>query len=151
MQATGKKNIHHVAIILLKAPFGRRHSPGDVERLGDERRKAFHQHSRNESDEHEVDVCVKGANPRTKCFVVEPGRFFKIVEKIPQGLRRSAQNLIPLLYAGPDEPVQVIGRQRSEFFHHRVELGVAYDGVSDIVVGRFLVVETGLCVTIDVC
>ena len=80
---------------------------------------------------------MKGANSRTKRFAVEPGRVFKIVEKISQALRRRAQNLILLLYSRPDEPMKVMGRQRSEFLHHRIEFGIAYDGVPDIVVDCF--------------
>ena len=82
VKATGIKDIQHVAIILLETPLRCRYSPGHAERLGDQRRESFHQHSRNESDEHEEYVCVKGLNPGFEFFEVEPGRVFKIVEKI---------------------------------------------------------------------
>ena len=50
---------------------------------------------------------MKSADPGTKPFVVEPGRLLEIPEEIAQSTRCEAQNLLVLLYAGPDEPVQV--------------------------------------------
>ena len=150
MQAAGEKDIHHVAVILLEASIGRRNPPGDIERLGDKRREAFHQNSRNECNQHEIDVCVEGANPWTKIFVVEPWRFFKIFEKIAQGLRRPTQGISLPLYTCPDESVQVVRRQRGEFRHYRVQLRVAYSGMLDVVVSHCLVVETGLLITLKV-
>ena len=148
VQTAGIKYFHHVAVVLLESPRSRRNSPSDFERLGDKRREAFHQNPGNESDQHEVDVSVKGMNPWAKGVVVEPGRFFKIVEEIPQYPRRIAKKVVPMLYAGLDEPVQVGGRQRGEFLHHRVEHGVADGGVLDIVVCRRLVENAGLDVSL---
>ena len=147
----GEKYFQHVAVILLEASFGRRHSSGNFERLGDQRRKAFHQHPRHECDKHEVYVCVERANPRTKGFVVEPGRLLKILEEIAQDLRRTAQNLIMLLYASLDEPVQVLRRKRGEFLHQRVHHRIANGRVPDIVVGLRLIIETGLRIPFSVC
>ena len=111
--------------------------------------KTFHQHSRHECDEHEVHVCVERANPWAKGFVVQPGRrLVDRLEEIAQNPRRLAQSLILLLDAGPDEVVQDGGRQRGEFLHDRVEHGVADGGVLDVVVGRGLVAEAGLRITL---
>ena len=135
-----------MAIILLESSFSRRHSPSNVEILGNERREAFHQNPGNKRDEHEVDVLVKRANPWTKGLVVEPGRFFKTVEEIAQYPRRIAKTLIPIFYAGPDKPVQVGRRKRGEFPHNRVEHSVAHGGVSDIVVRGRMVEDAGLSI-----
>ena len=148
VKATGIKDIQHVAIILLETPLRCRYSPGHAERLGDQRRESFHQHSRNESDEHEEYVCVKGPNPGSEFFEVEPGRVFKIVEKIAQRLRRVPEDFVLLLNSGADEPVQFVGAQRGEFFHYRIEFGVADPGVLDVIVRKCLIVETGPGITL---
>ena len=88
--------------------------------------------------------CLKG-------LVVQPGRIFKILEETAQRLRRAAQHLVLLLYAGPDEPVQLTGRQGGELLHYRIQRGIADCGVPDIVVGRCLVVEAGLLIALGVC
>ena len=150
LQAAGEKDIHHVAVILLEAPFGRRDSPGNIERLGNKRGESFHQHAGNEGHEHEVYVCVEGANPRPKVLVVEPWRFFKTFEEIAQGLWRMAQNLIAPLYPSPDKPVQIVRRHRGEFLHNRVQRGIACGGMLDVVVGHFLVVAASLRIPLNV-
>ena len=139
-----------MAVILLEASFGGRHSPGNLERLGDQCRKAFHQYPRNECDEHQVHVCVEDANPWTKGLVNEPRRLLKILEEVAQGLRRLVQNLIPLFYSSLDEPVQIAGRHGGEFLHHRVHFRIAKGGVLEIVVGLCLIVEAGLLITFGV-
>ena len=49
----------------------------------------------------------------------------EVLEEITHGTRRETQSFLVLLYAGPDEPVQVAWRQlRRELLHERVELGV---------------------------
>ncbi len=151
VQTAWKEYIQHMAVVLLEPPLGRRHSPGNVERFGDHRREAFYQYARHESDEHEVYVGVERANPWTKGFVVEPSGILKIIEEIAQRLRRRAQHLILLLYAGLDEPVQFVRRQRGEFLHHRVKLGVAYGGVLDVVVDQRLIVAAGVGIGFRVC
>ena len=94
---------------------------------------------------------MERANPWTKGFVVEPSGILKIIEEIAQRLRRRAQHLILLLYAGLDEPVQFVRRQRGEFLHHRVKLGVAYGGVLDVVVDQRLIVAAGVGIGFRVC
>ena len=113
--------------------------------------KPYHQHARDECDEHEIQVCVEGANPRAKGVVVEPGRrLVERFEEIAQDLRRLAQNLLLLFYAGPDEAVQVGGRHRGKLFHDRIEHGIAHSGVPDVVVGSFPVDRARLGVTGDI-
>ena len=134
MQTAWGKYVHHVAVILLESSFNRRDPSSNVERLGDKRLEAFHQYPGSECDEHEVHVCMEGPNPGLKIVLVEPGRFFETVEEIAHYLRRIAKNFVPLLYSGPDKPVQVGDRHRGEFLHHRVQLRIADGGVSDIIV-----------------
>ena len=93
--------------------------------FGDERRETFHQHCGNEGDEHEVHVRMEGSNTRTKCLVVEPGRgFLQVREEVAQYLGRFPQALILLLDAGPDEPVQIVRRQRGKLPHRLVQYGM---------------------------
>ena len=95
---------------------------------------------------------MEGSNTRTKCLVVEPGRgFLQVREEVAQYLGRFPQALILLLDAGPDEPVQIVRRQRGKLPHHLVQYGIANSGVLDVVVGRSLIVATGLRMTFDVC
>ena len=152
VQTAGKENVHHVAVVLLQASGSRRHALGDAERLGDQRREALHEHPRDERDEHQVHVCVEGANPRTEGVIVEPGgRFVERLDEIAQDLRRLAQSLIPLLYSGRDEAVQIGGRHGREFLHDRIERGVPDGGVPDLVVGGFRVDGARLGVAVDIC
>ena len=144
LQAAGIEYVHQLAVVLLEASLGLGRSPGDVEGLGDQRGKALDQHPRDERDEHEVHVCVEGANPRAKGIVIDPGRrLVESVEEVAQGLRRLVQNVVLLLNASPDEVVQNGGRQRRQLLHDRVEHGVADGGVPDVVVGCSPIVTTG--------
>ena len=94
---------------------------------------------------------MEGPDPGTETFVVEPGRLLEVLEEIAQRTRRELQNLVVLLYAGPDKPVQVAWRQLCrEFLHYRVELGIADGGMFEIIVGSGLIVETGLFVAVEV-
>ena len=43
---------------------------------------------------------MKGADPGTKPFVVEPGRLLETIKEIAQSTLGEAQNLLVLLYAG---------------------------------------------------
>ena len=55
---------------------------------------------------------MEGANPRTKCFIVEPWRFIiKSLEEIAQDLRCVIQNLGALFYTGSNVLVQFGRRQ----------------------------------------
>ena len=149
-QPAGVKDFHQLAVILLEASARRRHPLGNIERLGDQRREAFHQHPRHEGDEHEFDVQVEDENARTKRFVVIPGRVFQIVEELAQGLRRVTESLLILLYPRLDEPVQVRRRQGGKLLHHRIEYRVAYGGMLDVIVGFYLIPKTGLLITFGI-
>ncbi len=61
------------------------------------------------------------------------------------------QHVSLLLNAGFHESVQGGLRQRGEFLHHWIQLGIPNGGVPDIVVGPTLIVETGLRITFDIC
>ena len=74
-----------------------------------------------------------------------------LVEEIPEHSRRGPQNVRLLLDAGPDEPVQILGRQSVHLLHDGIQFGIAKDGVSNVVDRRLLVVETRLGKAFGVC
>ena len=94
---------------------------------------------------------MKCTNPRTKVIVVEPGRrFVESFEEIAQHPGRFAQSLFLLLNSGLDETVQIRWRQRGEFLHYRVQLGIADSRMPYIVVCRRPIVAKSLGITFGI-
>ena len=56
-----------------------------------------------------------------------------------------------LLYAGPDELVQLLRGQRGEFLYQRIHHRIANGGVPDIVVGPYLIIEASLRIVLSIC
>ena len=63
----------------------------------------------------------------------------------------SRRTFVVPLYAGLDERVQVVGGEGGYLLHHRVQFGIAYGGVPDVVVSRLLHLEPGPGITFCVC
>ena len=157
IQPTGIINFDHVAVILPEAPYGSFSQAGDTsgneERFGDERPEAFYRAADGVCDEHVGHVTVEGAHARFEGLEIDPGRHVGIdfLEEVAQDFRRFAQNAMVPLYAGLDERVQIIGREGGYRLHHRVQFGIAYGGVPDVVVSRLLHLEPGPGITFCVC
>ncbi len=127
--------------------MGAPHSSGDVEGLGDQRRKALDQHARHEDGKHEVRIRIEDADSRAKVLEVQPGRWLlQRLEKVPQWLGRLAQAVVVMNACG-NELVQFVAGQRSQLFQNGVELRVADERVGNVLVGECLVLRSGLGVT----
>ena len=135
-----------MAIILLEPSFGGRHASGNPERLGNKRRKALHEDPGDKCDQHEVYIRVDSSNRGAKPLEIEPGRIFKIGKELSQRLRRTGKDLVVLLDASFDEPVEETRMQRGEFLHHCVEFRVTNCRMREIVVDSCMVRETRSCI-----
>ena len=150
-QAVWIKYFDQLTVVLSKPSCGRRHSSGHVEGLGDKRREPLHQHARNERDEHEIHLCVEGSDSRPKRLMVEPRRIFHILEEIAQTLGGITQKFVLMLQARSEEAMQVICGERGDILHHRIQHGITYSSVPDIVVGGLPIDGARLGVAVGIC
>ena len=149
-QPTGPKYLHLLTIVLPEPPDAVvEYAPGLHERLAYQRRKAVYQHAGDEGRKDQDGVSLEGADARRESVVIKPVRvrLRRVKEEFAQQLRGVPHTVSILIHPGAKDPVDLLLRQRRQFFHHRVHDRISDLGVSDVVVRGLFVDQTGLRIT----